>query len=305
MKNKKAFVRTSILIVAIVTIVFSITPFGRAFWDLANKSFNLNVQPETENKYPLNIYCLSVGKADSILISCEGEYALIDGATLDMSGEVEIVLKNIGVDKLKTVFGSHPDNDHIGGLPKIINNFAVDEYVQPNFPDELVENDIEQLLLEQTLKNKNIDIHKAELGEVYSVGSAKIEVLAPVKEYTDTNNYSLVLKLTYKDFSMIFCGDIEEKAEKDIIESGADISADCIKIAHHGSKTSSSKEFLNAVGAKYAVISTGYDRNKLPKTKVLERIEKAGAEIYRTDLEGTITVSTDGTEIIISTEADK
>lgn len=305
MKSKKVSIRIALFIFAIIILIFSVTPLGRTFWESTNKFFGLNVKPETEEKFPLNIYCISVGKADSILISCEGEYVLIDGATLDMAGEVEVALKNIGVDKLKTVFGTHPDNDHIGGLPYVINIFGAEKYVQPNFPSQLTENNNEQLLLEKMLKNKNIDLHKAEVGEMYSVGSAEIEVLAPVKDYVDTNNYSLVLRLTYKDFSMLFCGDIEEKAELDLLETGADISADCIKIAHHGSKTSSSKEFLNAVGAKYAIISTGYDRNKLPRTKVLERIEKAGAEIYRTDLEGTITISTDGKEIIISTEVER
>lgn len=293
------------LISAMFVMAFSCTSMGQLWWKQAFAFFDLQTKPIAEEQYPLNIYTLSVGKADAIVISCEGEYALIDAGTVDKAEDVEVALKQIQADKLKVAFASHPDHDHIGGLPHVLQNLPAECFVQPDFPEELTKNNEEQKELEDILQKENITITKAKRGDIFQVGSAKIEVIGPFEEYVSTNNYSLVLKLTYKDFSMLFCGDIEEKAEIDLLKATADLTADVIKIAHHGSKTSSSKAFLQAVEAKYAIISTGADRNHLPRTEVLQRIEEQGLMIYRTDLEGTINVSYAENKITITTEKVK
>ncbi|WP_099204452.1 ComEC/Rec2 family competence protein [Scatolibacter rhodanostii] len=298
MKNQsKTKCRYVIISLAVIFLVFSVTPMGQDFVDLIAESLDLQVNSEEE--YPLNIYFLSVGKADAIVIACEDEYALLDSGTFDRSEEVEVVLRRLGIDKLKLAVASHPDSDHIGGFSRLLKSFAAEQFVQPNFPDQLVTDNAEQQQLETTLKELALPITKAQAGDKFQLGTATIEVLGPVEEYAETNNYSLVLKLQYKDFSALFCGDIEAQAEVDLLATDVDLRADCIKIAHHGSKTSSTAEFLSAVQAKYAVVSTGADSNKLPRSEVLKRIEALGAEIYRTDLDGKIQVSSNGEETII------
>ena len=160
----------------------------------------------------------------------------------------------------------------------------------------------ETAALESVIKEKNIKNEEASVGEIYNIGGAELESMAPVKKYDDSNDSSVVIKLTYKDHSFLFCGDIEKDAEKDICDSGADISADVLKVAHHGSATSSSEDFLDEVSADYAVILTGPDKNNLPRAEVLNRLESYGMDILRTDHDGTILFSSDGKNMDILTE---
>ena len=129
-----------------------------------------------------------------------------------------------------------------------------------------------------------------------------LEVLAPLECYDNTNDNSIVFRLTYGDFSMLFCGDIEEKAERRLLQSGADLTADVLKVAHHGSATSTSAELLEAVCPKYAVISAGEDRNDLPRNAVLKRLADRNTAVFRTDRDGSVVFSTDGNEVRIITE---
>lgn len=141
-------------------------------------------------------------------------------------------------------------------------------------------------------------------GSVYSLGGAKLTFLAPLREYDNTNDSSLVFKLSYGDFTALFCGDMEEEAEEDLVASGIDLNVDLLKVSHHGSNTSSTKKFLKAVSPRYAVISVGPDKNNLPQKKVLRRLENFDAEIYRTDIDGTVIFSYDGEAITVYTERE-
>lgn len=305
-KNKKHSAVFSLLIaLAVISLLlFSIMPQGKLFWATVKKAFDLQTKPQTEDIYPLNIYCLSVGKADAIIISCEGEYALLDAATFDKAEEVELALHHLGVQELTAVFASHPDDDHIGGMAALLSQFPVKQFIQPDLPVDLVEENEEQQRVLDTIYAHALPLTTAQAGDVFTVGAAQIEVLGPLKTYVAVNNDSLVLKLTYNNFSMLFCGDMEKRAEEDLLQTGVDLQADCIKIAHHGSKTSSTDSFLEAVNASYAIVSTGADRNNLPRNEVLKRIESHDMTIYRTDLDGTITISSNGEEILITTEKE-
>lgn len=301
-RRRLALRRETVLLLALaVLLVFSALPPGQRFWRWAQARAGLSPYPAAQEQYPLNIYCLSVGKADAILISCEGEYALIDSATFDKADEVWTAARHVGAQEIKLAFATHPDSDHIGGFPLLFGKIPVGQLVQSEFPGELTAQNEEYALLEKSLREHSVGRLTAQAGDSFRVGGAELTVLGPVGEYADVNNYSLVLKLRYGDFSMLFCGDMEEAAEADLMASGADLRADCLKIAHHGSKTSSTEAFLQAVGAGHAVVSAGPDRNNLPRTSVLRRIENAGMEIYRTDLDGTVRISSDGTEIEIAT----
>lgn len=295
------------ILLAVLTtaaLVFSALPAGQRFWAWAGEHSGLQAYPSYVRDYPLNIYFMDVGKADAILIECEGEYALLDAGTSDKADEIDVWLRRLNVEKLSYVFASHPDKDHIGSMAEILSRYPVDAFVQPEIPAELVPDTEEYRAMIWELEKASVQVQSISAGESYSLGGAVIDVLSPGvdREYTDVNDCSLVLKLRYGDFSVLFCGDIEKQAEKDLCEAGVDLSADVLKVAHHGSKTSSSEEFLQAVGARYAVICVGPDKNNLPKKSVLKRLDEMETEVYRTDLDGTVIFSTDGDIIKIYQE---
>lgn len=277
-------------------LVFSALPAGESFWTAVTENAGLRPYPSYIDDYPLNIYFLDVGKADAILMECEGEYALLDAGTSDKADEIITWLRRLKVEKLTYVFASHPDKDHIGSMADIITRYAVDSFIEPRIPEDLRPDTDEYNAMIDALEAKAVPVRSITAGETYTLGGASIDVLSPGPdtEYSDVNDCSLVLKLRYGDFSVLFCGDIEKQAEEDLFESGTDLSAAVIKIAHHGSKTSSSEAFLNAVGAQYAVICVGQDKNNLPKKSVLQRLDEMDMEVYRTDLDGTVIFSSDG-----------
>ena len=129
-----------------------------------------------------------------------------------------------------------------------------------------------------------------------------LEVLSPAQCFASENDASVVFLLRYGDFTMLFCGDMEEKAEQALLQSGKSLQADVLKAAHHGSDSSNSRELIDAVKPQYAVISAGRDRNLLPRSTVLKRFEEAGVVCYRTDLDGTVVIAADGELIEIITE---
>ncbi len=128
------------------------------------------------------------------------------------------------------------------------------------------------------------------------------EVLGPLQDYAESNNDSTVFRLQYDGFSMLFCGDMEAQAERDLLEGGAALRADVLKVAHHGSDTSTSAALLEAVQPRYAVISSGEDRSMLPRNAVLQRLHTAGAEIFRTDTDGAVVFSAADGKISVITE---
>lgn len=298
---KRALALTGAIFI-ITLLIISALPAGQDFWNKIFLQEGLYDYPEYVKDYPLNIFYLDVGKADSIVIECDGEYALLDAGTYDRGNDIKNTLKKIGVESFKYIFASHPDKDHIGSMAEILQSYDTQMYIEPEIKEDVLPDSTEFLMLTNVLENKNIDRQSVTAGKEYSLGSAKIEIVAPVGEYTDTNNYSLVMKLTYKDFSALFCGDIEKEAEEDLLNSGADLNADVLKVAHHGSNSSSKEKFLKAVEAKFAVICVGSDNNNLPKNKVLKRLDEAGMEIFRTDKDGMIIISSDGSEIKIYTQ---
>lgn len=139
-------------------------------------------------------------------------------------------------------------------------------------------------------------------GDSLPLGETSLEVLGPLEEYEETNDCSLVLRLDYLGFSALFCGDIEAQAELDLVKSGAALDADLLKVAHHGSASSSSRRFLEAVAPAYAVVSVGPDNSNLPREETLLRLEEAGATIYRTDTDGDLVFSWDGEQLSLWSE---
>lgn len=242
----------------------------------------------------LRVDFLNVGQADCALLSTNGHYMVIDGGNNGDADTILSYLEGQGVEKLDAVVGTHPHEDHIGSLDAIINHFDVDAVYMPKIMH--TSKTFEDVL--DAVANKGLKIKSPSPGDTIDFSGLEIEVLGPQREYKDFNNNSIVLKVNAGETAFLFTGDAEETAEKDILQADYDLQADVLKVGHHGSSTSSSQAFLQAVKPKYAVISVGVGNSyHHPEEEALQRLQSIGAEIYRTDLQGNIVCTTDGKNI--------
>lgn len=279
-------------------LVFSCTHTGTGFWQWAG---TLSGFGWWKNSAPLEIHVIDVGKADAILLKSQGHAALLDAGNPSSGGAVADYLARCGVEELEWLIMSHPDGDHIGGMAQVLWDVPVANFVQA--AGEPVQGNSPAFAeLQAALETKGVNRMTLGPGESLMLGEAMVTALGPLRDYGETNNNSLVLRLTCGEFTALFCGDIEGEAEKDLLQSGQALRAHLLKVAHHGSKTSSSAAFLEAVSPVLAVISAGPDRNRLPREEALVRLEEAGARIYRTDTDGDLLFVYNGKDLRIKTE---
>lgn len=261
-------------------------------------------QPQTEplpEGSSFEVHFIDVGQADSALIICDNHYMLIDGGNAEDSDLVYAYLERHGAERLDYMVATHAHEDHIGGLSGALNYAAVDvAYCPVPEHDTKVFQNMVKYLGEQ---GKSLTV--PEPGDKFNIGSAQVEILGPVQKYSDTNNTSIVLRVDYGETSFLFTGDMEAKAEKDLIESGANLRATVLKAGHHGSDTSSSYQFLREVMPKYIVISVGEGNSYgHPSEEILSRYRDVGAEVYRTDMQGHIIAESDGKTVTFRTEKE-
>jgi len=247
----------------------------------------------------LKVYFLDVGQADSILITTDGASMLIDaGNNADGAGVVDY-LKDKGIKKLEYVIGTHPHEDHIGGLDNVIDSFQVGKVIMPD-----AENDTKTYRDVIAAENqKNLTTTFPKVGATYTLKQARFEILSPDSNYSEANENSIVIRLVYYSESFLFCGDADIINEAAMVNSGKDLQSDVIKIGHHGSATSSTASFLKVVSPEYAVISVGQGNTYgHPTQTALSSIAQVGAKLYRTDKDGTVIFKTDGKTMSVSEE---
>ena len=263
-----------------------------------NNNQNQNDYINTNNDL-LKVHYLDVGQGDSIFVELpNNETMLIDAAESYQSENIINYLKNLNYQKIDYVIGTHPHTDHIGGLKDIINTFEIGKIYMPKVVSTT--KTYESLLM--AIKDKNLKINTAKAGtSIIDTDALKINILAPNNStYTELNNYSVVTKITYGTTKFLFMGDAEKLSENEIKEN---VTADVIKIGHHGSNTSSSIDFIKKVNAKYGIISVGLNNKyNLPKEETITNWENSGTKIYLTSTNGTIRASSDGTNIKIESE---
>lgn len=269
---------------------------------LNSTSENDTVQPVTTNRKvavngDLNVYFVDVGQGDCIMISNNGKYMLIDAGNNEDGDKLVTYFSDMGIQKFDYVIGTHAHEDHIGGLDNIIKNFDIGTFYMPDVVtttrtfEEIVE----------ALENKSIAFETPEVDSSFDFADAVVNVIYVGNNSSDLNSTSIVLKMTYGDVSFLFTGDATNKVESQI--KSKDISADVLKVGHHGSETSSTVSFLEKVNPKYAVIQVGKNNTyNHPRQQTLDRLEKIGARVYRTDEDGTVIASTDGKEITFITQ---
>jgi DNA internalization-related competence protein ComEC/Rec2 len=252
--------------------------------------------PSGKSSY-LKVHFIDVGQGDSILVqSPNNKNMLIDAGDNDSGNTVVSYLKEQGVEKIDILIGTHPDSDHIGGMDRVIDSFDMGTVYMPKiskstktFSDVMKE-----------LKRKKLKIDKPVAGEDIDFDPAmEVKILAPNSvQYDDTNNYSIVLKVSYGKTSFLLTGDAEDISEEEMLKKGYDLKANVLKVGHHASKSSTTPEFLRAVSPKYAVISVGKG-NKYghPHKKTMKKFKDGNIEVYRTDKDGTLIFESDGNKV--------
>lgn len=295
-KKIKRNIKRNFFEILIILLAFLIINNQDKIKNLFNQ--NQNDYINTNNDL-LKVHYLDVGQCDSIFIELpNNETMLIDAAESYQSEKIINYLKNLNYQKIDYVIGTHPHTDHIGGLKDIINTFEIGKIYMPKAVSTT--RTYESLLM--AIKDKNLKINTAKSGtSIIDTDALKINILAPNSEtYTELNNYSVVTKITYGTTKFLFMGDAEKLSENEIKEN---VTADVIKIGHHGSNTSSSIDFIKKVNAKYGIISVGLNNKyNLPKEETITNWKNSGTKIYLTSINGTITAISDGTNIKIESE---
>lgn len=243
----------------------------------------------------LRIYYIDVGQADSILVINKDKTMLIDAGNNDDGNMVVDFIKDKGVSKLDYVIGTHPHEDHIGGLDDVIKSLDIGKLYMPKIQTNTKTfEDVLDAALE-----KGIDIESPNIGDKFNISDANCEVMSSKIDNKNLNLASIVIRMEYGKQSYLFMGDAETENESERTWPKTNV----LKVGHHGSNTSSSKKFLEQVSPEIAIISVGKD-NKYghPKQAIIDRLNKMGIKIYRTDLNGTILIKSDGNENQIETE---
>lgn len=241
---------------------------------------------------PFELHLLDVGQGQSVLIQADGHFMLIDGGGRFSSSFVVSYLKQQGVDQFDLIALSHYDEDHMSGEIGVLTVFPVETILLPSYEGE---GDLYQSFSRAAISSSAQIQHPA-FGSEYQLGDAVVEVVGPLRsDYLLENDRSLALRITYGEVTCLICGDAEQTAEMDMVSSETDLSADVYVVNHHGSRTSSSDIFLDAVTPNCALISCGLDNSYgHPAQEVLQRLQERGIQMYRTDLQGTIVLYSDG-----------
>jgi len=269
---------------------------------LAESSANIiNTSTITDtSSSEMQVYFIDVGQGDSTLVKSGEHYMLIDAGDNSKGTLIQNYLQKQGISKIDYLVLTHPDADHIGGADVIVTKFDIDTIFMSDYTKD--NRTYDNLI--QAIKYKNYKYSKPEVGSVHQLGDATFTILAPNKTYSDPNNASIALIVQNGDNTFLFTGDAETEAENDILSNGLSVQADVYKAGHHGSKSSTSDDFFAAISPTYAVISCAEGNSYgHPHAQTLNTFRMNGVKVYRTDEQGTIIATSDGTNITFDVPA--
>lgn len=250
----------------------------------------VTTQPQQPSGSSFAVHFIDVGQADAALVLCDGEAMLIDGGNADDSNLMYTYLNRLGITELDYVIGTHAHEDHIGGIAGALNYATVGQAFCPvtSYSTKAFNNFV------KAVQKHGKSITVPSVGDRFNLGSASCQVLG-VNSTDDTNESSIVLRITYGNTAFMFTGDAEREAENIILNRGYNLKSDVLKVGHHGSASSTSYPWLREVNPDYAVISVGKDNSYgHPTETVLSRLRDADVTTYRTDLQGDIICTSDG-----------
>ncbi|GFZ31553.1 metallo beta-lactamase superfamily lipoprotein [Clostridium zeae] len=248
----------------------------------------------------LVVHYIDVGQGDSILIQTKEKNFLIDAGPKENEDKLLSYLKKLNIKRLDYVVATHPHEDHIGGMTNIIKTYDIGKFYAPKVTNTT--KTFQNMLLALKDKNMNINVVKPGMGGDIDLGeNTKVEVFSPnSSKYDDLNNYSPIIKVTYGKNSFLFTGDAEKLEENEVLQKKYDIKADVLKVGHHGSSSSTGKDFLSKVSPSIAIISCGKGNDYgHPHKETLKTLADANVKVYRTDLSGTIVITSDGNNITV------
>ena len=251
----------------------------------------------------LVITMIECGQADSFLLQQDGKVALIDCGTRSTGDDVVSYLKEQGITRIDYLIGTHPHDDHMGGMHTVLTNFEIGAVIIPKVKNGEVTANWYLKLVRELKKDKYV-VEYAQKDSMYLLGDAMMTIIGPLSEPKDNiNNYSTVMMVTFGEIDILFTGDAEVEVEEELLKSGVDLDAEILKVGHHGSDTSSSEEFLDAVSPEYALISckigNKYDH---PTESTMNKLEERDIEVYRTDESGTVVVTIEDDKVNFSCE---
>lgn len=252
---------------------------------------------------------IDVGQGDCELIRVGDVNILIDSGDVDCENEVVGFLEYSGVTHLDIVIATHPHTDHYGAMYRVLDSFEVGLLLMPELPEDLIPYGFTYERLLTVASNNNIPTRYAKAGERFILGEdCYLDILSPrYYDYKDINDFSITAKFVHGENSFLFTGDLQEFSELDLVESGADISADVLKLGHHGSAGASCEEFLKAVSPKLAVVEAAeYNSYRHPRVEVLERLKNVGCfTSYSTANNGNVVIISDGADLRVETEKNR
>ncbi len=297
-KTKKGKILYAVVLIVIAAVVF-----------FAGDKIGI-FEPEQPSTPPVSgssvqecrVHFIDVGQGDCELVECGGKYMLIDAGENGHETEVLNYLHVLGVKKLDYVVASHQHSDHIGGLSEVLEEFDAENIIMPRLTKTQTPTNSTYKAFLNAVKESGAKVIEAKANASYQLGGASFCVLGPVTDDAeDINNMSAVIRLDFGKNSFLFTGDAETEEELEILNNNASVDCDVLKVGHHGSGTSSSKKFLEAVTPDICVISCGEGNDYgHPHDNAVKRLKKQTDEIYRTDICGDIVVSSDGKELSIS-----
>ncbi len=294
-RNKKLSLISCLLAIIIAAAVMTITP------DMYNEDARDDSLGYLD--YPLCVTFFDVGQGDAELISCNGYNILVDGGEAENAYSIINFLKSNGIEKLDAYVLTHPHSDHIGAAASIIEAIDCEKVFTTYFSEfNIPTTNVYERVLD-AIYETGAEPVAVEAGDSFEFGDLTVNIVAPVYESEDYNAMSVVFTAEYKDTTVLFTGDTVKSVEAQILDDGYDINADVLKVAHHGSTTSNSDSFIDAVSPEFAVISCGYNNSYgHPHDEIIQMFDDKGIEYLRTDYVGNVYYFGDGNNMYLETE---
>ncbi len=284
----------SLLSAAIVILICAV-------WLIISSVSDNKAKPASAENSDVQVHFIDVGQGDAALITSGSEAMLIDTGERDDKNTLIHYLEDLNIKSLKYLVITHPHSDHMGEAGEVISEFETENIIMPKITGDAVPTSSIYRNFLKTVKNQGKKITAAKDGE-FMLGDCEILTFTSKEEHENLNNYSVIVKVVHGSDSFLITGDCEKEEEREMIDRGADLSADVLKAGHHGSYTSSSAAFLNAVRPDYTVVSCGKG-NKYghPHEKTVKRLKKYASHYYCTADRGSIIFISDGKGLTVNT----
>ncbi len=297
--------RNALIIVLLCTfglIVATLELFGITNWHKVSV-FSGAVDGINVADADFAVYYLDVGQSDCSIVVCNDEVMVIDTGSYPQLADIQEALYALEVETIDYLVVTHQHDDHMSGAERLIEHYDVKNIIMPTLSNENAVKSETYYRLLRAITDNNVNPISAQGLDKFNLGGASIDILAPQKQYKELNNMSIVMKITYGETAFLFQGDAESQVEKDLLFSDFDLSADVLKLGHHGSKTASTEKYLDAVNPEVAIVSCGQGNSYgHPRVTVMEYLIERNIDYFITVDNGDIIVASDGKNIKVLTQ---